>query len=689
MHPFFFFRKRLTVHRVMAFLPLFFILFDGNAQLHAESLQDLFDQERLSGNIEHLQERLDELKERKIDINEAEPEALRELPWLNGGDVLTIIDYRRSKGRFISLRQLQDVIGREKAVAISPYIDFFRVKERALAEKKVQTPEVVTGSYAGRILWDTTPRNGLFPTAKNPVPRYAGDEYKLYNRFQLNYANYRLSMVHDKDIGEPDAADFLSLSIAASDLGIVKTAVLGNYEINAGQGLLIGQSRFLSKGSEPSNSVRLSSKRLSAYGSSSEYGFFQGAAATIDFSPFEVTAFYSANKVDAVINKKTALITSFNDSGYHRTTTERDRKDNVTEIVYGASALYRYSSGPVSGKVGGTWLRYDYGEPMAVLDEEHQSSALGSLEADVSIGRLGLFGEAACSERPEGSVSWIAGAEYQLFKKVNLLLAVRDYAEGYYSPFAGAFAERGDGGSNERGVYLGIDAALSSKVSVGAYYDWFRFPKLDSKDYPYPSSGYDTRFFLDWKQSRAVTWTLQLQHKEKEVALKQCPDGAGSCDEEEELYAPLGKVTDRVRLDCDIDALRKLTLRTRGEVKRVVKEYLAGDESCYGWLVYQQAGYKAGKFGLKGRFTIFNTDDYDASIYVYEDDLPLVFNSTGFNGRGKAFFILGTWDVTKNLKLAGKFETTWYDDREVYGDSTDQRNTSAPGTFHFGCSLKF
>ena len=151
----------------------------------------------------------------------------------------------------------------------------------------------------------------------------------------------------------------------------------------------------------------------------------------------------------------------------------------------------------------------------------------------------------------------------------------------------------------------------------------------------------------------------------------------------------MGKVTDRVRLDCDIDALRKLTLRTRGEVKRVVKEYLAGDESCYGWLVYQQAGYKAGKFGLKGRFTIFNTDDYDASIYVYEDDLPLVFNSTGFNGRGKAFFILGTWDVTKNLKLAGKFETTWYDDREVYGDSTDQRNTSAPGTFHFGCSLKF
>jgi len=151
----------------------------------------------------------------------------------------------------------------------------------------------------------------------------------------------------------------------------------------------------------------------------------------------------------------------------------------------------------------------------------------------------------------------------------------------------------------------------------------------------------------------------------------------------------LPKVTDRIRLDCDIDASRRITLRTRGEVKRVVKDFLAGDETYYAWLVYQQAGYKAGRFGLKGRFTMFNTDDYDAAIYVYEDDLPQVFNTTSYNGRGKAFFMLVSWDVTSNLKVGGKFETTWYDDRDVYSSGDDQRNTSAPGTFHFGCSLKF
>jgi hypothetical protein len=686
MTDFHFFHKCLTLHRVLAFIFLFFILSEETPQAHAESLQDLFDQERLSGNIEQLQERLDELKTRKMLINEAEPEELRELPWLNGGDVQAIVDYRRTKGPLVTIQMLREVIGRDKAASIAPYISFLIAEERVLSDRKPAVPDVVSGSYSGRILWDTTPRNGLFPTATKP-PRYPGDEYKLYNRLQLDYANYRLSLVHDKDIGEPDAADFLSLSVSASDLGVVKTAVLGNYEVNAGQGLVLGQGRFLSKGSEPSNSVRLSSKRITPYASSSEYGFFQGAAVTLDLDPIEVTAFYSANKVDA--RNLTGPITSFDESGYHRTDSERDRKDNVTETVYGAGLLYRFASGPVTGNVGGTWLRYDYGEPLKILGEGCGSSSLGSIEADISIGRLGLFGEAAWSERPEGSMSWIAGAEYRLFAKVNLLLAVRDYAPGYYSPFAGAFAERGDGGSNEQGVYVGIDAPLGKKVSVGAYYDRFRFQELSSS-YRFGSSGFDTRFFINWKQSSTVAWNLQFQHKEKDDVLKQCPAGSVSCDDDEKVYAPLPKVTDRVRLDCDIDASRKIHLRTRGEVKRVVKDFLAGDENCYGWLLYQQANFKTGKFGLKSRFTIFNTDDYDASIYVYEDDLPLVFNSTGFNGRGKAFFILGTWDITKNLKLAGKFETTWYDDRKVYGtDKDDRRNTSAPGTFHFGCSLKF
>ncbi len=110
-------------------------------------------------------------------------------------------------------------------------------------------------------------------------------------------------------------------------------------------------------------------------------------------------------------------------------------------------------------------------------------------------------------------------------------------------------------------------------------------------------------------------------------------------------------------------------------------------EAFYGWLFYQQAGYTAGKFALKGRFTVFNTEDYDAALYAYEDDLPLTSSLGMYDGRGKSLFVVATWQLLPQMKLGARYETTWYSDREVYSSGNDERATSAPGSFHLGCFL--
>ena len=106
-------------------------------------------------------------------------------------------------------------------------------------------------------------------------------------------------------------------------------------------------------------------------------------------------------------------------------------------------------------------------------------------------------------------------------------------------------------------------------------------------------------------------------------------------------------------------------------------------------MVYQQLGYNAGTFGLKGRFTIFDTNDYDAAIYAYEDDLPLTSSLGVYDGQGKSLFLIATWQAMKQMKLGARYETTWYSDREVYSSGNDERATSAPGSFHLGCFLSF
>ena len=670
--------KRHVFFQVMTFLcfltPAFFPL----QLLHAENpaLQQLFDSAESETNLEQLFQLIENLKNNPVSLNVADVDELRQLPWLTSFDAHTILSHT-GKGPVLSLQELETLIGKEKTAAIAPYIQ--------LQKNQVFPPTPASGSKAAkitlnsRLFWETTERKGILNGA------YSGENYKLYNRLQFAVPHLEATLVQEKDIGEPDLADFTSLSIHVYDLGMIKNAVIGNYRLNFGEGLLIGQNRYFAKGSDPTRSVRLSSKSLSPYASSSECGFLQGAATTLKLNPFEVTSFYSVNHVDAVINKTSGLITSFDESGNHRTLLEISRKDNIIETLSGAHLLYHYQTDFISGKAGGTVLNYHYSEPLSKLQPyaaagEQSSATLYSIETDCSLGTINLFAEAAFSEKP-GDASWTAGAEYEIFHGLSTIASLRRYGGNYFSPFAGAFAERGDGASNEEGDYLGIKAKVTERLAVGGYYDLFTFPVLDDHCH-FSSEGNDFRLFMTWQQSQAVSWNLQLQHKAKE---EQANQGTAS----KPLWSALPQITNRSRLDFDGEVSPGIHVRTRGEVKKAVKKYLSGDRAFNGWLIYQQAAYHTGKLNVKGRFTLFNTDDYDAALYAYEDDLPLTSTLGLYNGRGKSVFLLASWQTMPYMKLAARYEMAWYGDREVYSSGNDERATSSPGSFHVGCTLSF
>ncbi|RTY39122.1 helix-hairpin-helix domain-containing protein [Chlorobium phaeovibrioides] len=646
-----------------------------------DGVESVFSTFEPEGNIDALLDDLADLKKQKLYLNESSSEDLLQLPWLTFSDVSTIISTRTDTGPIANQAALAEIIGEEKAAWTLPYIYFSRdlqLRRKALRDQ-------IEGSLYTRYFTEMPERAGIATGA------YAGENYKLYNRLQLTIPHLKASVVQEKDVVEPDLDDFTSFSLNAYDFGVLKSAVIGNYTLNFGEGLLMGQNRYFSKGSDPAGSVRLKSRRLKPYSSSGEYGFLQGAAFSLRPGPFEVTVFTSSNRVDGRVDGD-GLITSFDESGYHRTETELERRDGVTETVEGANILWNFGASGVRGRVGGSMIHYGYSAPLETLVEsgiergDASSADLVGLEAVVTSGNAGIFVETVFSQKPDDS-SWIAGASYEPTRGVSTVVAVRQYGEHYYSPFAGAFAERGDGASNEEGYYAGIDARLSRKVRVGAYYDWFRFPLLSPSSYPYPSEGHDMRLFASWKASSSIAWSLQLQHKKKEEAssAEGALGGAGTVNG----YAPLPSLTDRVRLDSDIKLSRVLSIRTRGEVKRVTQKFFSGDVSYNGWLVYEQLNYKSGRLSLKWRGTVFNTDDYDSQLYAYEDGLPMQFDLGTYNGRGKSMFFLASWKAAENLKIAARYEVTYYTDREVYSSGSDLRLTDSPASFHVGCLWSF
>jgi hypothetical protein len=660
-------------HPGVAALFLFVLLsfFFSPALTFADAENDiraLFDQSEMPGDIEELLLELEQLRQRKIPINTATVEELLLIPFLSADDARRIVAFRETDGPFTSIEQLEGVIGTETARRVSLFLAF----EPMLLEKRVEGKPQLAGRWYSRYFSEIPERKGILSG------KYQGGNYKLYNRFSLGYEGIAVNGVMEKDIGEPEISDFNSFSLGYEGSGPVERFIVGNYTVNLGQGLLFGQSRYFSKGVDPLG-VSLTGRRLKAYSSSAENGFMQGAAASLDFEPFTITAFYSNNHVDASV--RDGVVTTIRTSGYHRTDSEREHKDNVREKVAGLNMLYRFDAGRAGGRFGGTWARYDYSMPLEKAGGEPGWHGMGSLEADILIGKVSLFAEAAMTGN-ENNVSWISGAGFPLTSGMQVLVAVRDYHNLFFSPFAGAFAERADNASNEEGYYVGLEADILNNLHVGAYYDIFRFPELSSR-YRLPSTGDESKIFLTWKHSPFFSAELLLQNQYKEEA-KRLFDATGL-----EYYMPVPFTSNRVRLDLIGKVTRGLTLKARGEIKFVEGEYPEGELHSDGWLFYQQAVLKKGHAVFKARYTQFGTDDFDSAIYVYEDDLPLVFTLKSYYGEGRAFFALLSYDLWKNFDLTVRYAKTWYSDRDTYSSGNDERETSAPASYHLGCALRF
>ncbi|HHE07587.1 MAG TPA: hypothetical protein ENL01_01495, partial [Chlorobaculum parvum] len=464
-----------TLRRLAPAVVCFAFFFSPLPSLADDSIQNLLDRSEPESNVEELFSVLHDLRSHPIPINRATEEQLLELPLLNAVEAASIIDWRQQHGPIKSPSELAAVIGKQNAERLSGFFSFEPPTGKQ-AEQKAAEP--IRAAFISRVSWESPPRAGIING------KYAGQNRHFYNRLQARTGSYGVTLLQDSDVGEKSFGDFLSFSAYARRIGIISQAVVGNYRLSFGQGLLFGQGRYFSKGTDAIDGVQLSARPLCPYSSAAEYGFLQGAAVTLSPGAFEVTAFASSNKVDASIND--GVVTSILTSGYHRTASERLKKDNLTERVSGLNLRYRYRSDELDAVVGATWADYRYGLPLDQLDGD-RGGQLASVEASAVYQDVQLFGEAAFSDTP-GAVAWLAVAQAELAKDVTGVVSRREYAVDYVSPFAGAFAERGDDASNEEGFYTGLSADVLDNLNLAASYDLFRFPELDPDRYALPSS---------------------------------------------------------------------------------------------------------------------------------------------------------------------------------------------------------
>lgn len=613
-----------------------------------------------------------------MDVNRATAETLAASYLLDPNQISNLIAYRTTFGPLLSLYELQAVPGFDLKT-IEQILPFLTLGAGTSATplpfwKRVATEEQAYFMLRHRRTWET--RKGFTPADTSSTgklsSRYLGDPNELYLRFRVQHArDFSIGFTLDKDPGEQFTWDsktarygfnFLSFHFTKYYVGKWKTIALGDFQAQFGQGLVFGAGYSLGKGAETVPTVRRSSLGILPYTAALEFGFFRGAGLTYQDGNWQASLIASyaprdgraASSLDT-LSTEDLTISSFNQSGLHRTSSELSTKNQFRETSLGGNVQFSSSSGKF--QAGTTYLFTRFDHPWikeATLynqfDFTGQRNQAGSVYLNYNWKNFFLFGESAVSQ--SGGKGQIMGFVSSLSKQVDFSMLWRKYDKDFHSFYASAFAESTKP-ANEQGVYLGIQIKPIPKWKINAYYDFFRFPWFRYRVYA-PSSGYEWLARVSFQPYRNLTAFFQIREEQKDRNLSDSGEPALPY-----LVKPLNKLNGLLSLEYQVS--KAFFFRSRILFSRV--NY--NDQKSSGFMILQDAQYSFSKFRLTGRIALFDSDDYDTRLYAFENNVLWTFSIPAFSGQGMRYYLLAQYQVNSQITAYFRFARISYTDRET------------------------
>ena len=544
-------------------------------------------------------DQLADLRKRPVDLNLASVDELMRLPWLTPVMAEEVIRYRDARGGIQDISELESLLGFDSAL-VERVAEFVLVRPA----KKVQKTAVI----------EARSRLKLPPQSQS---EYLGDRNKLYTRVGISLPDrYAVGLLFEKDSYEKSYTDFISYFIQLSDLGVLRRAAVGYYDLEFAEGLIFSPSDFSIKSQ---GTIKNGNRGILRARSSDENRSFLGTALTLDLGKTSLSGFFSARSLDANLNTD-GEVPSLYESGLHRNETELEKKDVVTERLFGGRLeIRRESTG-----TGLTFVKSKYSKTFNTPDFSGSEYTLIGIDLEGRLRRARFFGDAALSH-PGGKAVLLGGKLSAHRFSTGLLL--RHYEDSFWSPHSSAFAEYG--GQNEKGAYCFVRFSTEWGTRVEAYADVFSAitPREPGE---FLHRGREFQVSLHQEASKALGLQLRFRRKKK------------SEEQRESL---------RLQIDGGSGQLR---MRIRAEISN--SRNAEDSERSTGDLEYFSLTYQPfSSIEFEGRIALFSTDSYDARIYMYERDLPGYLRNVALSGQGTRFYLLFHCTPRPWLELTMKY----------------------------------
>ncbi|MCB2220405.1 MAG: helix-hairpin-helix domain-containing protein [Bacteroidetes bacterium] len=696
---------RLSSHIGILFLILWVIICVGKTiAQQPDTLSSRLSETDITDRIEQIAEKTDadldysELieslryyRDHPLNLNYATRDELTDLVFLNEMQIFHLMAYRENYGLLISVYELQGIEGFD-AITINKIIPYVMVSERPPPAKIPLRNALKYGRHQiilryQKVLQERTGYNDISDSAwiEKPNSHYLGSDEKWFFKYGFRYGNkIRWGITTEKDPGEtifinkiPDSIqqlaghnlrngfDFYSGHVSLNDIGHLKSLTIGDYQLRFGQGLTMWGGLAFGKSSDAANVKRFGTG-ITPYTSADENRFFRGAATTVRLGDFEVSAFYSNNKIDAALDASDTLdtdegfITSLQETGNHRTVNEIQKKDAIHMEVMGGHIHYQENR--LSMGVTGAITRMDLplGAAERLYDRytfEGDQNINAGMDYAYLLNKISLFGEVSMSRN--GALAQLHGLSAALHPILTISLLYRNYEPEYQNLFANAFSESNS--YNERGFYSGLRLLLAPKWSLTAYMDIFNYPWLRYR-VDGPSSGNEGLVQVEHVTSGNVGLNFRFKQQTKQI----------------------NGLNELVGLD-PLTTFRKSSIRfhINYKVSPVVRmanraEYLIyHDDAGYrgtGYLVYHDVHWRPANDNLTlfFRYAIFDTDSYDERIYAYENDVLYAFSVPAYYYKGSKTALMLKYTLFGKINIWARISHLWFANQNTIGTGLDE-----------------
>lgn len=615
--------------------------------------------------------------ENPLNLNMATIESLEKLYLLNEDQIINLMRYIDSKGPMKTIYELQ-LIEDFDFTTINRILPFVKVENPKLDEdiniKKIY--QYGKHRFSGETRFVIQDQAGYLPNKNQDTsyysgPAYQGDKEKYLFRYRFTYKSRIFAgITAEKDPGEKIefnrkkyGFDFYSFHFQINKLGKFKSIVIGDFQAQFGQGLILWSGFGLGKSPDVMN-LRKKGPALRYYSSTDESSFFRGAGTTLKFGRIEFSTFFSHKKIDACLstpdstNESAMRISSFQNTGFHRTENELINRKTVGESVFGSSTKMMWDN----FKTGMNLIAYHlqfipaFNEKPYKYFEEKQKTALNlSIDYVLFSKKMHFFGEAAISNN--GAFAMVNSMSVKATPAISFSLLNRYYQENYQARYANSFSE-GSSINNETGLYYGLIIHPIRKLKISAYVDMFRFPWL-KYSVNAPSGGKEYLLQADYNLNRNFGMYFRWKNETKSANQSETNETITRIEE-------TSKHNFRYHITCRITPF--LSLRNRIEFTK----YSKNGTNEYGFLILQDLNFDFTiiPLSLDIRYSVFDAT-YNARIYAWENDLLYNFSVPAYSGKGNRIYLMAKYKFLRKIDVRLRYSHFLYSDRENTGSGLD------------------